>query len=273
MKKLIDRGSSGEHGWSSLSRYLACPRKGRLTEEYVREEEMHYHYRGHLAHTGLAHLYARMMPRGRHTYLEPAEAVQAYADKYPSPHRDRWLEPVLRMLPHYEAHWGGDARRYEVLGVEEVVTLRVKHGLDRLPYTARYDLLVRERKTGKVYIWDHKVAYALIPKVVESYELSGQMLGLERYGRAKFKSKWGGIVLNFLRLDEKMQRDPEFARPTVNISALAVANFKHTIRYAHDVRDSFADTDTKDVPGVYNEACWGKYGPCPFRWKCTRGGA
>jgi len=271
MKKLIDRGSSGSEGWHSIVDYIDCPRKGRFSEDHVREEEEHYHYRGHLLHVGLAHLYARRMKDGRSKYLEPLDAVQAYAEKHPSPHRDRWLEPVLRCLPHYEAYWG-DERKYEVLGVEKVLRMFVKDGMRRLPFTARYDLMVKNRRTHRVEIWDHKGTYAVLPKVVESYALSGQLLGLERIGRAKYGKRWGGVKLNFVRLPEDPNKEPEFGRPPLKVSPLAVRNFTTTVKYAHSLRDRFHDLPTEEVPGSYNDMCWGKYGKCIFRWHCHRGG-
>lgn len=276
MKELIDRGSSGEYGWHGLSAYLRCLRFGRLAEEEARTEEKDYHVRGNMLHVGLAHLYARRMQDGADRFLTPASAIEEMAERHKreSVHYMAWKDRVIEALRAYVQNYGPEPE-LEVLGVEEVVRAKV---LDPntgqvFPYSLRYDLLVRDRRTKKVIAYDHKGTYAILKRVTSTYDLDGQMLGIARVMRAQYGADFDGVAMNFVRMSQpKSPAVFEFARTRPANTPKAVLDIQNTIKLAHKLRNvAKAYPDALDVPGVYNDACWNKYGPCQFRELCSFG--
>lgn len=259
-RKLIDRGSSGEFGSHGMRNWLKCARLGVFEENGVEGAPVDSHVRGNMGHTALAHLY-----KNDPNYLTPEEAVDAYDKLHPTDFNAKWVPRVKEMLAAYRQQYNGD-KQWKVLGVENVVRIKVR-GTDgeAVPYSMRYDLAV-ERK-GLVYLVDHKFTFGIIPKVIDSYRLDGQILGLHLGGRAKWREKFGGVVLNFIQLTEKSM---DFRRPTLRIPPPCVQDYKLTILEAHRQRARFIGKEPMEVPGVFGEACMGKYGPCPHRARCGR---
>jgi len=260
--KLINPGSSGEFGWHSLETVLVCPRRAALSRAQRIKSESDALARGSLFHVGLAHLYARRMPGGKDEYLSPLAAVDALAEQEGGLYA-KWADRVKEALRAYRAHWGSE-EHLEPKEIERVLRLNVQGK----PYTQRLDLIVFNKNTGKYYIWDHKTTYAIAAKVTRTYSLTGQMLGLTLMGRKAYGDRFGGVVLNFAKLN--WTGEFAFGRSTVELAPLAVRDFKHTILYAHRIlEDEVLGKPPEEVtPAFTSDACFGKYGPCPGRDFC-----
>jgi len=268
MGKLIDRGSSGPNGSHGLGLHLTCPRLGRFEDSDPggAREDSTFLTRGNLLHVGLAHWYAHLA--GWEGYLSPSAAIEAYAERHESEYNAEWMDRVQACLLAYAAFWGEEGG-FEVVDIEKKVSFQVRGPDDTwLPYTARKDLTLRRKRDGKFFVVDHKGTYAVLPKVVKSYALSLQMLGLQRLGRAQYGKQFGGVLLNFIRIPTDPTKDFEFKRVPLPHYPKAVADVKHTIKQAHTIRERWAGCDPMEVPGVYQEACWGRYGKCSRRHEC-----
>ena len=256
--RLIDPGSSGEYGWHTLADWLTCPRLAALKRANGRDEPSEAQLVGTMVHVGLAHRYALM--QGQDVY-QPADAVERFARK--TPDATSHVYTTQAALASYAAHYGPEAD-IETLAVEKVFRMKIMG----CAYTQRLDLVYKRR--GKVYIVDHKKTYAILPKVTRGYGLSGQMVGASLYGQKKWGEKFGGVLLNFVRL-AKGDNNYEFKRLPVAPFPYAVRSFSKTVVLAHEMLDRYKDADPYDVPGVFTEACYGKYGPCQFYDICRMG--
>lgn len=266
MTKLIDRGSSGADGSHGLGTWLTCPRRAAFDTYAPIDDESTYLTRGNLLHTGLAHHYIRL--QGRDDYLEPADAVDAYAAKHPSEYNAKWQSRVKDCLAAYVAKYGNEVG-YEVVDVEKKIRIELAEGVE---FTARKDLTLRRKRDHTFWIVDHKGTYAVLPKVIKSYATSLQMLGLQRIGRAQFGKNFGGVILNFVRMPAEEDNAFEFVRHEVPRYHRAVQDVGKTIEAAHKIRAFWLeqdDLDPMDVTPHFGEPCWGRFGACPYRERCT----
>lgn len=261
--KLINPGSSGEFGWHSLETALVCPRKAALLRAKRAKASSDALARGELLHLGLAHLYARRKPGGADEFLPPLAAIDAFVEDHGDPLHVKWAERVKTALRAYRAFWG-EEKHLEVAEVERVMRLTI----EGKPYTQRVDLIWHNRNTGKWYVVDHKTTYAILPKVTRTYSLTGQMLGYQYMGRRAFKDKFGGVLLNYIKLN--WTGEFEFGRAPVELAPLAVADLKRTILRAHRIMEEevIGKTPEEAVPVFTSDACFGKYGACPGREFC-----
>jgi len=261
--KLINPGSSGEYGWHSLETVLVCPRRAALSRASLIRSESDALARGELMHIGLAHLYARRQEGKKDEYLSPLEAIDAFVQSEDAnDYHIKWAERVKDAMRAYRAHWGPESH-LRVEAVERVIRLNVQGK----PYTQRLDLIVYDTHQDRYYIWDHKTTYAILNKVVRGYSLSGQMLGLQLMGRKAYGKKFGGVVLNFVKLT--LSHEFEFGRSALELAPLAVVDLKKTILRAHRIlEDEVIGRAPEDVTPVFTEACFGKYGACPGRAFC-----
>jgi len=202
---LLDTGSSGIDGWSSISRFMRCPTLYFWHEAAERErgerggsgftQEIPL-VRGSIVHAGLAHLYMRqkLVQEGRAneipSYYSPLEAMARVAEKF-APVGERLLPIAERVVAGYVARRAGENLRtiaVERLAVTEFCGRR---------YTARIDWEYEDR-AGKVWIVDHKCVSKLEGKVYQRYTMSGQILGLWHIGAREYGNRFGGVQVNFL---------------------------------------------------------------------------
>jgi hypothetical protein len=86
-------------------------------------------------------------------------------------------------------------------------------------------------------------------------------------GRKAYGKKFGGVVLNFVKLT--LSHEFEFGRSALELAPLAVVDLKKTILRAHRIlEDEVIGRAPEDVTPVFTEACFGKYGACPGRDFC-----
>lgn len=275
MPILLDTGSSGPNGWSSISRFLRCPELFFWTER-VEEEEKPLPLeaplvRGSIGHAGLAHLYerARLTQRGEGFghLLSPTEAMAAVAESFGVLGESQL--PVA--LPVVEAYARRHAlERLEIVGVERLATTE----FGGHPYTARIDLEYRDN--GKVFFLDHKFVSRIAGKIHRRYTLSGQILGLWHLGAREYGSSFGGVVLNLLGV-----KPIDFSRSTPEPAPWMLTRFPEIVARAHEgiARERAAMREpgyvVQATPSEYT--CWPYNRPCPAfescRWGWPKGGA
>ena len=272
--KLLNAGPS-EAGWHRLQSVLQCPRKYALQQQ-TPWQGSEATIKGSLMHIGLAHHYMlQKEPEG--DWHTPIDAVDELAQvEYERGDDGRWLEypeMIKQTLLEYIQHWKGE--HWEVLHVEEEIKVHLYDEVRRQKYlyTQRPDLIVQDR-WGKVWIVDHKTAGRVSPTTIRRYALSGQFLGYKLLGKTFFKEKFAGVVPNMIQHPNK-KGGAQFARPNLEPAPIAQQRHKQTLLHAERlIRDHQHLTDPMDWPGVHHEdACWTRYGACPFHNKCQWGNA
>tara|TARA_R100001594_G_scaffold42369_1_gene74424 strand:- start:7842 stop:8708 length:867 start_codon:yes stop_codon:yes gene_type:complete len=270
-------------GWHRIESVLRCPRLYALTHIADAKPRVISGplVRGSLVHEGLAYHYLRQkcvqQDDNENLWLDPLSSIQCKAEEQPEGERDVWMGEVKRiqkLVAAYITHWGNDSD-WKVLDVERELKAKLLDpdtGEKHL-YTQRADLIVEWE--NKVWIVDHKTTYAIIPKTMRRYTLSGQMLGYAAFGRALYKDKFGGVLLNMIRVPAKeTDKNYDFKRVPVEPAPAAHKSFKTTIlegeRRIKHYKERYAMPD--DWPGVYSEqTCWTAYGPCPMQDICRWG--
>jgi len=64
-----------------------------------------------------------------------------------------WAKGHAMLTAYYTGYRESDREKWEVLGIEQNVKYKLMDGLDLI---GRYDVLLKDRKTGKIYVMDHK---------------------------------------------------------------------------------------------------------------------
>ena len=271
---LLDCGSSGAFGWSSISKFLVCPQLFFWHEKLTRErgsgsgigaEEPLV--RGSIGHAGLAHLYHRQRctqeGRSFEDHYSPIEAMAMVAAKA-GELGERMLPVAMRTVRGYVDHYVNE--RYRTVGVERFAKIDF-HGF---PYTARIDWEFEDRG-GKVWIVDHKLVSKLEGKVFSRYTLSGQMLGLTHIGARTWGDKFGGVLVNFLGVNPQ-----GYIRKPLDPSPWMLSRFPGVIARAHEsiaaMREKLAADPEWIIPATPSEhTCWPYNRPCPMFELCRWG--
>jgi len=259
--KLIFAGPS-ERGWHRVASLLRCPRLARLEEKgALPPAESVYLVRGSLLHVGLAHHYQQLKERltggDPAQWFDPEAAVHALAEQEGA----QWLpeiDLVNEALRKYLTHWSQEG--WKPLEVEFELRAQLPHPTksgERFLFTQRADLIV-EGEEKKVWIVDHKTASRINHSSLDQYVLSGQMVGYHHFGRALYGDRFGGVLLNRIKIYDPQ----EFDRRPVPTAPWATANFVKTLQWAEYV-DTMMPSDPDLVPMATNaSACYGRYGKC-----------
>ena len=287
-KILIDAGPS-ERGWHGFENAARCLRlwawqnvggkKFPTTEPLVK---------GSLLHVGLAHYYQRKMVKNPEDYYTPAESVQVLAEQESDKAADfnaknLWLSsiaPIIGALDAYEAEYARCS--WKPIAVEKELRAQVpidtdphhqgllilSHRADRFLFTQRADLITQDAH-GFMWIIDHKSCYRITSKTLRQFILSGQFLGYQVFGRKMYGKKFGGVILNRVKLSEPYG----FERCAVEPAPVAVSGFLRMLKQTEQrLRDHDHLTDPLDYPPVFSDqTCYGKYGQCPAFELCRWG--
>lgn len=218
--------------------------------------------RGSIGHVGLAHLYARVkaMQEGAdpHAYHTASDAMALVAAKYGDLGEDL-LGPVTALLRAYIAWNSGQGP--QIRAVEEALETVF---LGRR-YTARADLVVVDR-SGKVWIWDHKIVGKIEGKSTRRYETSGQFLGLTHLGWRTYGDRFGGVQVNLLGM-----AGPTFHRGVIQCAPAMLEAFPMTVaRIEAEIAEYEADRSRiRYSPSEFT--CMTPYGVCPAIEICRIG--
>jgi hypothetical protein len=273
-KILLDCGSSGANGWSSISKFMVCP------QLYFWNERMRALHgegagigneaplvRGSIGHAGLAHLYTRVKLAqeglGHDDYYSPIEAMALVAQKAGDLGTEM-LPIAARVVKAYSRRYATERNR--IVAVERLVTTEF-HGW---PYTARIDLEFEDR-AEKVWIVDHKIVHRLEGKVYRRYVMSGQVLGLTHIGARTYGKRFGGVLINLLGVNPRaFDRVPPDPAPWI------LGRFPEIVARAREgierVRAELKRDPEYVIPACPSEyTCFPYNHPCPMFEACRWG--
>jgi len=226
--------------------------------------------RGSIAHTGLAHYYARLRAQQRgenpDVYYPPAEAMRLAAEladrEFQVSTGAELLRTYAEMPAAYEEYYRAD--QLEILHVEEVFEARVNGHR----FTQRIDLVVRDRN-GRVFFYDHKTASRVDKRTVARYSLSGQFLALQSFGHALYGEKFGGVRINFI----SGERPPfKFERRSLEPAPHMLSNFPRIVDYAERRIARAHELDPWCCePAASDLVCVHSYGRCAAYEMCQWG--
>jgi PD-(D/E)XK nuclease superfamily protein len=157
------------------------------------------------------------------------------------------LTRLTQILERYWSFYGeSDHRKYEVLDVEKEYDLPLT---DEFSYVFRFDLLLKERNTGKIGLVDHKFKYDFFSD--EAISLSGQM---PKYiGALRYNDIFPGFVfLNQIRAKPPAQNWT--TREFFKRSQVAPSNAKITNAMREQIIASQEITEWRDQPDEIKKA-------------------
>lgn len=288
---LIDTGPS-PRGFHRLEAYLTCPMRfywkrldsrraeeraaaggAPITDGWVARTPL---IRGTLGHVLLAHHYARAVSvaKGKdpELFYAPTDAAAIVARRY----GDLGMSLLVDAIRGYESHRRAYVvERFEVIGIERLMQTHFGPYL----YTARADLVVRIRETGKVWIVDHKFVGRIADVTFSRYTLSGQFLGLHHLGAREFGKEFGGVLVNVVGCD-----DMKCERRAPQPAPYALARYPDTVICAEEeiaeriLAEEVLTSDGRDGSiawpmAVSEYACVTPYGKCDFTDRCRWGTA
>ena len=93
----------------------------------------------------------------------------------------------------------------------------------------------------------------------QRYTLSGQFLGLQLFGRARWREQFGGCIVNLVSWGSS----PRYARRQVESSPHALSGFTDVVSEAHALIERYKGLDPWQYPKALNEqVCLSAYGKC-----------
>jgi len=274
---LLDAGPS-ERGWHRLESGARCLRlyayRQVLGMSFPLSEGL---VKGSLLHIGLAHHYRRRQARQQgedpNQWYSPEEAIEKLADLSAVNCKSHieselWLthaQPIVQACRAYVRYYLLPDLNWKILDVEN--ELRARVGKERWLFTQRADLIA-EDPSGRVWIWDHKSCYRIASKTLRPHILSGQMLGYQMFGRQIYKERFGGVLVNRVKLRTPYQ----FDRSQVEAAPAALARFSKNIVQIENRIAEYENRPFNEWPGAYSDlVCTHKYGQCDAFEVCQWG--
>jgi hypothetical protein len=228
--------------------------------------------KGSLLHIGLAHHYARLgaAQKGEDVdaFYTPIEAIKLLAEEAQGSRSitprevEIWkssVPTIVSAMDAYRKRWQEDSG-WTVVEVETQLkaTIRSPASGKSFLFTQRPDLVIKDHH-GLHWIVDHKSCYRIASKTLNQHILSGQFLGYTVFGRAKFGNKFGGLIINRVKLSTPHQ----FDRSSIEPAPAAVKRFVQNLALIEDMVCQHEGKPPMEWPAVYSEqVCYGKYGPC-----------
>lgn len=273
-KILVDAGPS-ERGWHRFENAARCLRLFALKEAGLVPRSMSDALvRGSLLHVGLAQHYAMKLQDGKN-YYTPLEGMYAFADNMAKEAANAhdaalWrihIPEVQQAIQAYRNRWREESWTPVAVEKELRAHLPKLDGSGKFLFTQRVDLIVKDHHDIH-WIVDHKSCYRIDGRTLRQFTLSGQFLGYQIFGRKMYGKKFGGVILNRVRL-----RGPyDFDRCTLEPAPQAIRRFTRNLAQIEDLTDRYEGEDPHTWPAAYSEqVCWGKYGKCPAFELCQWG--
>lgn len=280
--KLLNAGPS-ERGWHQFENAARCMRLWAFNQK----TDMKFPVtaplvKGSLIHQGLAHYYL-----DDDDYYSPHDSIAMLAEHEAARTSDvneanLWLSSVAGIQDAMSAY----IQRYrtcswKTIAVEQELRANIPRDRsearysggkalesDRFLFTQRADLIVEDAH-GFKWIVDHKSCYRITSKTLRQYILSGQFLGYQVSGRRLYGKKFGGVILNRIKLSEPYG----FDRVAIDPAPAAVSGFVKMLQMTENRIQQWNHLDDPmDYPPVFSDQiCYGKYGPCQAFELCRWG--
>lgn len=153
--------------------------------------------------------YAERVVASNKEIVEPEIAVRLLAGKmlaegYTPQLITRELDVTLRAVAAWRTQMPGLLAGHRILGVERPVTADIKVATGTKRLSARLDFVIQERRTGTVFVEDHKSS--LVPELAlikKLYSISGQLALQRAFGIREYGPKFGGIRINVIGVDDR----------------------------------------------------------------------
>ena len=268
MEKYLLNAGPSERGWHGFETVARCPRLYAWQKvaglQFPHTDPLG---RGSLLHMGLAHYYVRKKEeaegRNPETYYSPAVAIRILAEeeagKADANTAALWTvaaPEIMEVLDHYIEHYSYCG--WKVVDVEKEMRADIPLGDSTFLFTQRVDLIVEETD-GRIWFVDHKSAYRIVAKTLHQHILSGQFLGYQTFGRAKYGDRFAGVIINRVKLRAPFQYDRAPLEPAPH----ALKRFVPMLKTAEETIQKYKGVPPEDWPAVYSDQiCWGKYGRC-----------
>jgi len=278
-KILLDAGPS-ERGWHRIEGASRCLRlyawreAGKLPR--VESEPL---IKGSLLHIGLAHYYAQMRAKQEGTdpdvFFSPEDAVrilsaQGANDATTAHAAALWrvsMPPILMAIQAYKRRW--EHCDWQPVAVEEQLRAKIPNFAREgsFLFTQRADLIVKD-SSDTYWVVDHKSCYRIESKTLRQHILSGQFIGYQLFGRRVYGEKFGGVIVNRVKLSEPCGFDRTVLEPAPD----AIKHFAKNLAIQEYMVDMFSGAPPEQWPAVYSDqTCWGKYGKCAAFELCQWG--
>lgn len=280
---LIDTGPS-PRGWHRIEAFLTCPMRyywkrqirlaaeaAPLAPEGVTSDPL---IRGTLGHVFMAHHYARLVAVERglnpEQFYSPSDAAQIVAERYGEAGARLLVDAARGYAAHQRAY---TVERFDVVGIEKLMETWFAGSGAPDPrgwwYTARADLIVRMKDTGKIWIIDHKFVGRINPQsTFQRYTNSGQFLGLRHLGIRAYGADFGGCIVNAVACDGSQQ----CVRREVESAPFALSRFPDQVAMAENKIRDLEQMPVSAWPMAMSEiACFTPYGACDFLQRCRWG--
>lgn len=282
---LIDTGPSGPRGWHGREAMLRCPRRAQWERTVGRgtgagSSDRDALERGSLLHVGLAHWSARHQAVQHgwdpEQYYAPLDAVALVADREGW---QQWVPLVQRTVSDFAVGMIG-ATHPEIIGVEHRVEYDVpawsgppKAAGRVYQRTARADLIYRAND-GMYWIRDWKSTYRIDSRKRVGFTLSGQLIGMQWYGRQAFGNLFGGLEVTLVEWPKVKSGTPgrvEFMRTP--IAPFALQKYPATVQWGEELGPWMTEQFDNDWPLALSEQgpCVDRYGICEW-FECCRFG-
>lgn len=296
--KLLNAGSSGR-GWSWRESLLRCPQKFAYRNILkIDEGSKEALIKGSLVHIGLAHANVELLCEqngwvNEHMPWRDAIAEQALQEDQAIGHGEAWQKwvelatgavadylaqrepPRVIAVEHRIEMWidadGGlvgppaDAQARSAMATDPRLALLGPPYL----HTTRIDLLEQDRM-GRFWVTDYKTCYRIDTRKRDGFALSGQVLGLTRWGADLYGADFGGSALQMLCLIKKGDR---FPRVIPSPAPHALRAWGQTVVESEERLARLIDKDPMNWPKTFSEQgpCMDRYGPCSYREICLTG--
>lgn len=272
MDRILLNAGPSDRGWHRIADWRFCRRfyayRHLIKIELSPADPL---IKGILVHVGAAQHYAqkRCIQRGQdpYIYFNPAEGIALVAKQF----GDKGAEHQEFCTNIVENYINAYAREnMSIVMVEEPVAVNFKAADGRsFRFTQRWDLVWQDTN-GRYWIVDNKTAAKQTNDTNIRYSLSGQFLGAQLIGAAKWGDEYGGIRFNFFGT-----RAPfSFSRNSPEASPFALSQFKASIIESELEIEAMVGRDPWTYPAVMHEqVCVTSYGPCAFMALCQHGKA
>ena len=296
--KLLNAGSSGR-GWSWRESLLRCPQKFAYRNILkIDEGSKEPLIKGSLVHIGLAHANVELLCEqngwvNEHMPWRDAIAEQALQEDQAIGYGEAWQQwvelatgatgdylaqrvaPRVIAVEHRLEMWidadgnlvdpPADAKKRSSMATDPRLALLGPPYL----HTTRIDLLEQDQM-GRFWVADYKTCYRIDARKRDGFALSGQILGLTRWGAQTYGADFGGSALQMLCLIKKGDR---FPRVIPSPAPWALGEWGKTVVESEERLARLIDKDPMGWPKTFSEQgpCMDRYGPCSYRDICMTG--
>lgn len=255
---------------SEVETYNSCPRKHLYAFGYNLERKgtSDALYRGTTGHSILRRYYNALRDGASRDDAISA-GMSVLADEFGKNSGSANVEVIKdlqRLMPQYFEYYKADYEQYEVMAIEEENRLTLS---DDLIYPYKPDMMVRDRKTGDVEIWDHKFVYNFytldeigllgqLPKYIGAARAQGIYVTRGRYNMVRYRPLKQPLYEDIYRREVVKASGPRIQR-----------TFLEQIKQAEKIAELKSQGLEQWAEDAIRVLSKGVCGYCSFKMLCT----